>query len=320
MMQARARQPAAQFYDLPFERIVSDPIRAISDIYDYFEYRVHRRSRKCHARLPRAAPQRQTRVPPILPSKSGASTRAKFASGSATTCGPTISPPAVSPQIRNILSEALGDQRPACRLQEKSSRRWRTRAAPGRLARAMRRHRRHPRASRTRPTPPEQKIRTINLGTPAITSSGPPQERPDCAGSRATKPSSNSAGVIRCSRPEDPFPVWQGDGGAHILAPLFALYDYSFRPDDVPCCGGRRVGPAKVRCCARTKCSCSPKPYNHVGEWCGGASGRRDERRLDEALKEHDLPHCPDCAFPAPSGTCDSAQHPTLIWFGAGRG
>jgi hypothetical protein len=37
MMQARARQPAAQFYDLPFERIVSDPIRAISDIYDYFD-------------------------------------------------------------------------------------------------------------------------------------------------------------------------------------------------------------------------------------------------------------------------------------------
>ena len=37
MMQARARQPAVQFYDLPFERIVSDPIRAISDIYDYFD-------------------------------------------------------------------------------------------------------------------------------------------------------------------------------------------------------------------------------------------------------------------------------------------
>ena len=33
--------------------------------------------------------------------------------------------------------------------------------------------------------------------------------------------------------PEDPFPVWQGEGGPHLLAPLFLLYDYSFRPDEV---------------------------------------------------------------------------------------
>ena len=33
--------------------------------------------------------------------------------------------------------------------------------------------------------------------------------------------------------PEDPYPVWPGDGPPCVLAPLFVLYDYSFRPDDV---------------------------------------------------------------------------------------
>jgi len=33
--------------------------------------------------------------------------------------------------------------------------------------------------------------------------------------------------------PEDPYPVWQGEGGPCVIAPLFLLYDYSFHPDDV---------------------------------------------------------------------------------------
>jgi 3',5'-cyclic AMP phosphodiesterase CpdA len=34
--------------------------------------------------------------------------------------------------------------------------------------------------------------------------------------------------------PEDPYPVWPGDGPRCAIAPLFLLYDYSFRPDSVP--------------------------------------------------------------------------------------
>jgi 3',5'-cyclic AMP phosphodiesterase CpdA len=30
--------------------------------------------------------------------------------------------------------------------------------------------------------------------------------------------------------PEDPYPVWRGAGGPVTIAPLFVLYDYSFRP------------------------------------------------------------------------------------------
>jgi hypothetical protein len=33
------------------------------------------------------------------------------------------------------------------------------------------------------------------------------------------------------STPEDPYPVWDGPGGAVTIAPLFLLYDYTFLPD-----------------------------------------------------------------------------------------
>jgi 3',5'-cyclic AMP phosphodiesterase CpdA len=33
--------------------------------------------------------------------------------------------------------------------------------------------------------------------------------------------------------PEDPYERWPGDGPPTVIAPLFLLYDYSFRPDDV---------------------------------------------------------------------------------------
>jgi predicted phosphodiesterase len=33
--------------------------------------------------------------------------------------------------------------------------------------------------------------------------------------------------------PEDPYPVWPGDGPPCVIAPLFLLYDYTFRPDHV---------------------------------------------------------------------------------------
>jgi len=32
--------------------------------------------------------------------------------------------------------------------------------------------------------------------------------------------------------PEDPYPIWAGPGGPVVVAPLFVLYDYSFRPAD----------------------------------------------------------------------------------------
>ncbi|HEX5741729.1 MAG TPA: metallophosphoesterase, partial [Pilimelia sp.] len=34
--------------------------------------------------------------------------------------------------------------------------------------------------------------------------------------------------------PEDPYPVWDGAGGPAVVAPVFALYDYTFLPAGAP--------------------------------------------------------------------------------------
>jgi hypothetical protein len=34
--------------------------------------------------------------------------------------------------------------------------------------------------------------------------------------------------------PEDPYAVWSGVETEYLIAPFFLLYDYSFRPDDIP--------------------------------------------------------------------------------------
>src|SRR5215471_13127984 len=33
--------------------------------------------------------------------------------------------------------------------------------------------------------------------------------------------------------PEDPYPIWPGSGPPTVIAPLFLLYDYSFRPPEI---------------------------------------------------------------------------------------
>ncbi|HXO22414.1 MAG TPA: metallophosphoesterase, partial [Thermoanaerobaculia bacterium] len=67
--------------------------------------------------------------------------------------------------------------------------------------------------------------------------------------------------------PEDPYVAWPGAGPPAILAPLFLLYDYTFRPDDVP------VEEA-VAWAAEDNLLCSdevllhPDPYPSRQAWC----------------------------------------------------
>lgn len=43
-----------------------------------------------------------------------------------------------------------------------------------------------------------------------------------------------SLGVVT---PEDPYVTWPGEGGPCVIAPMFVLYDYTFRPDEIPASG-----------------------------------------------------------------------------------
>jgi 3',5'-cyclic AMP phosphodiesterase CpdA len=86
-----------------------------------------------------------------------------------------------------------------------------------------------------------------------------------------------SLGVLT---PEDPYPVWEGQGGPATVVPLFVLYDYTF---------GTNVAPTKELALARAYAAgvvCSdelvlhPDPHPTREAWCD-ARVRESERRLE---------------------------------------
>jgi 3',5'-cyclic AMP phosphodiesterase CpdA len=87
--------------------------------------------------------------------------------------------------------------------------------------------------------------------------------------------------------PEDPYPVWEGPGGAVTIAPVFLLYDYSFRPD------GALTKEQGLAIAYQTGIVCSdesllhPDPYPSREAWCW-ARVAATERRL--AARDPGLP------------------------------
>jgi 3',5'-cyclic AMP phosphodiesterase CpdA len=67
--------------------------------------------------------------------------------------------------------------------------------------------------------------------------------------------------------PEDPFAVWPGDGPRTAIVPTFVLYDYSFRPDEVP-----REAAVQWAAASGVRCAdeelLSPQPYPTRDAWC----------------------------------------------------
>ncbi|MFG2050606.1 metallophosphoesterase family protein [Micromonospora sp. NPDC048935] len=68
--------------------------------------------------------------------------------------------------------------------------------------------------------------------------------------------------------PEDPYPVWRGAGGPVTVAPLFVLYDYSFRP------AGARTKEEGLKLAYDAGVVCTdefmlhPDPYPSRDAWC----------------------------------------------------
>ncbi|MCL9762849.1 metallophosphoesterase [Frankia sp. AiPa1] len=68
--------------------------------------------------------------------------------------------------------------------------------------------------------------------------------------------------------PEDPYPVWSGEGGPAVVTPLFVPYDYSFRP------AGVATRDEALALAHRTGVVCTDEwllhsdPYPHVDDWC----------------------------------------------------
>ncbi|KAF2013989.1 metallophosphoesteras-like protein [Aaosphaeria arxii CBS 175.79] len=82
--------------------------------------------------------------------------------------------------------------------------------------------------------------------------------------------------------PEDDFVLWQGEGGPCIIAPIFTLYDYSFRPDDVKL--EDALDWAREKDIEATdEHLLHPDPYSSRIEWCNALLART-EHRLSAAV------------------------------------
>lgn len=87
--------------------------------------------------------------------------------------------------------------------------------------------------------------------------------------------------------PEDPYPVWRGDGGPATVAPLFLLYDYTFLPR------GARTKDEGLRLAETRKAMAtdeyllSHEPYPSREQWCAERVAIT-KRRLDAV--DRDLP------------------------------
>jgi predicted phosphodiesterase len=84
--------------------------------------------------------------------------------------------------------------------------------------------------------------------------------------------------------PEDDYPVWTGDGEPCVIAPMMLLYDYSFRPDDVPL-EGVVAWAREERAVCGDEMLLDPAPFASRGDWCRHRC-REGELRL-EALGRH---------------------------------
>jgi len=87
-----------------------------------------------------------------------------------------------------------------------------------------------------------------------------------------------SLGVVT---PEDPYPIWDGEGGPVFVAPLFVLYDYTFLPDGATTKAQGLAHAFETGIVATDEMLLHPDPFGSREEWCA-ARLAYTERRLAE--------------------------------------
>ncbi|NEA56351.1 metallophosphoesterase [Streptomyces sp. SID13666] len=78
---------------------------------------------------------------------------------------------------------------------------------------------------------------------------------------------------------EDPYPVWEGAGGPAVVAPLFVLYDYTFRTDTAANKEESLAQAYKSGIVCSDEFLLHPDPYPSRDAWCR-ARLKESERRL----------------------------------------
>jgi 3',5'-cyclic AMP phosphodiesterase CpdA len=81
--------------------------------------------------------------------------------------------------------------------------------------------------------------------------------------------------------PEDPYPVWEDEDGPVVVAPLFLLYDYTFRPDGATTKAEGLAFARSTGVVGTDEVLLHPDPFPSIDAWCE-ARVAQTERRLAE--------------------------------------
>jgi 3',5'-cyclic AMP phosphodiesterase CpdA len=81
--------------------------------------------------------------------------------------------------------------------------------------------------------------------------------------------------------PEDPYVVWRGEGLPALLVPLFLLYDYSFRPADIPL-ENALAWAEETHVLCTDEALLHPDPYPSRIAWCHARCAATEQRLQKE--------------------------------------
>jgi 3',5'-cyclic AMP phosphodiesterase CpdA len=112
--------------------------------------------------------------------------------------------------------------------------------------------------------------------------------------------------------PEDPYPVWEGDGGPAVVAPLFVLYDYTFLPPGA----ATQAQALELAYASGVVCNdeflLHPDPYPSREAWCAARLAYTRSRLADCTLPTVLVSH-----FPLVRAPTSVLRHPEFAqWCG----
>ncbi|RMI40861.1 metallophosphoesterase family protein [Streptomyces triticirhizae] len=84
--------------------------------------------------------------------------------------------------------------------------------------------------------------------------------------------------------PEDPYPVWEGEGGPAVIVPLFLHYDYTFRPQGTATKAEAMAVAEAAGVICTDEYMIKPTPHPNSESWC------RERLALTEARLAAELP------------------------------
>lgn len=117
--------------------------------------------------------------------------------------------------------------------------------------------------------------------------------------------------------PEDPYPVWSSSNGPVTVAPLFLLYDYSFRADGAATRAEALAQAYQAGVVCTDEVRLHPEPYATVDHWC---HDRVRETELRLAALDPDIPMVLVNHYPLVADPTRVLHHPEFaLWCGTTR-